>query len=144
MCASIFPLRDPQRMELAELAAMAKDLRALSHLDGTDEFDSYSDPQGVERGLLSSREEWLEAVTRPPRTTTQVNVCIIKASTRDAGCCYAEMLEREHETATLVGEATHFVSHAWRYDLATLVGVLGEFDAQQPGNQEVRCNDLTC
>ena len=51
-----------------ELAAMAKELRALSYLDGKDEFARYADPTSM------TREEWIEAVARPPRTTTQVNV----------------------------------------------------------------------
>lgn len=46
---------------------MAKELRALSHLDGNDEFACYADPTSI------SREEWIEAVMRPPRTTTQVS-----------------------------------------------------------------------
>ena len=54
-------------MGQVELAAMAKELRALSHLDGNDEFARYADPASM------TREEWIEAVTRPPRTTTQVN-----------------------------------------------------------------------
>ena len=43
----------------------------------------------------------------------QVNVCFVKTMTRGSGGCYADMMLRDGETAALVGEATHFVSHAW-------------------------------
>ena len=43
----------------------------------------------------------------------QVNVCFVKRATRGTGGCYADMMLRDGETAPLVGEATHFVSHAW-------------------------------
>ena len=42
-----------------------------------------------------------------------MNVCFVKDATRGSGCCYAAMLMCDVETAPLVGEATHFVSHAW-------------------------------
>ena len=43
-------------MGQVELAAMAKELRALSHLDGNDEFARYADPTSM------TREQWIEAV----------------------------------------------------------------------------------
>lgn len=43
----------------------------------------------------------------------QVGVCFVKVATRGSGGCYADMMLRDGETAPLVGEATHFVSHAW-------------------------------
>ena len=43
----------------------------------------------------------------------QVNVCFVKVATRGSGGCYADMMLRDGETVPLVGEATHFVSHAW-------------------------------
>jgi hypothetical protein len=55
---------DVEARSASELRSLAKSVRALSHLEGTVEFASYEDPS-------HPREFWLEALQKPPTTTTQ-------------------------------------------------------------------------
>jgi hypothetical protein len=119
-----------EAMDLPALRTLAKEARTHSGLDGDEEFACYADP-------AMTREAWLEALRRPPTTTTQVNVCIIKPATRDLGGSYAAtVLAGERDPSShepFVGNPTDFVSHAWRYCFADLVAsLLTEAEAPKP------------
>jgi len=111
-----------ENMDLQALRALAKEARTHSAFDGAKEFAHYDGTVPV------TREAWLEALRRPPRTTTQVNVCIIKPSTRDLGGSYAATVlasQRDPSSGELfVDTPTDFVSHAWQYCFADLVAAL--------------------
>ena len=104
-----------EAMSLPELRDLGRELRVNSHLDGVAEFATYLDE-------TMTREYWLDAVRRPPRTTTHVNLCIVKPTTKPLGGSYATtVLANQPEMA---GRPTDFVSHAWRYDFAAFVSAV--------------------
>ena len=102
-------------MSAHELRELARELRVFSDLDGTAEFAKYDD-------TCIGREEWLEAVNAPPVTTTQVNLCIVKPSTKALGGSYADTLLAGQPWYT--GPPTDFASHAWRYSFASFVDAI--------------------
>ena len=89
-----------------------------------------------------------ETRTDETRSWTTFDLCkhVVKPATSDARCSesYAELLRRgavassSHRYLPAVGASTHFISHAWMYPVATLVGALSELTAQREwhvGNQ---------
>mmetsp|Transcript_27418 Transcript_27418/g.71983 ORF Transcript_27418/g.71983 Transcript_27418/m.71983 type:complete len:772 (-) Transcript_27418:76-2391(-) len=109
-----------ERLDDAALRQLAADYRVFSDLDGMTEHRLLHGPR------QASREELVEALCRPPHTTTQVNLCIVKPDTLAAGCSYAEMLLRTGRGPGNVGKPTVFLSHAWRYSFVATVDALIE------------------
>jgi len=100
---------------LERLRELAKELRVYSSLDGSEEFPKYDD-------ATISREKWLQLICSCPKTTTHVNLCLIKPATKDLNGSYATtVLAGQTE---YVGPPTDFASHAWRYDFAHFVNAL--------------------
>lgn len=96
------------------LRALAKELRVYSHKDGKTEFSKYDD-------RTIPRAEWHAAIHQPPTTTTHVNICIVKPTTKGTGGSYATLLRGD---GTLVGAPTDFASHAWRYNFSAFVDAI--------------------
>ena len=102
-------------LDLPSLRELAKSYRVFSDMDGADEYKLL-----YQASAPVSREELLEALRKPPTTTTQVNLCIVKPDTLDMGCAYARMLEARGDGGGMVGKPTAFISHAWRVRALTL------------------------
>ena len=77
----------------------------------------------VLRDLLKEAQE--EGLT----TTSEVCNGLIKPRTEEKQCAYVDTLPSD-----LVADATVFVSHAWRYDLADSVDVMEQYEAEHPGS----------
>lgn len=107
---------DVQTMSSASLRSLAEQLRVYSGLDGEEEFAKYKDTS-------VSDKTWLSAVRSPPTTTTHINLCIVKPSTKDTGACYAR-LPVVAEQVGFVGTPTDFISHAWRYTFKDMVAAV--------------------
>ena len=113
----VAPIADLGALDDERLLDLAWEYRLFS--DRADEWDHYTQKKAVTRDAL------LAGLRRPPRTTTQVVVCIIKPDTLKEGCSFALMMQqRGGALADLVGRPTIFVSHAWRYDYADFVGAV--------------------
>ena len=125
---------DIQNLDDGALRALAKDLRVFSNEDGKTEFAKYDD-------VTIPRTEWHAAIHQPPTTTTHVNICIVKPTTKDKACSYAMLFRGD---AAMVGAPTDFISHAWRYDFAALVDAIeAEADAHEsPGGRRYYWNDI--
>ena len=68
------------------LLEIARAYRVFSEMDGGEEFGRY------DGRIQVSNEEVLAALKRPPTTTTQVNICIVKPDSLEARCSYARMV----------------------------------------------------
>lgn len=119
-------------MPIEEIRKLAEELRVHSDLDGDIEFGNKNkNISGKYENKNISREAWVQKLMMPPRTTTQVNVCIIKPRTKKLGGSYATtVLCGKNDSITGLPYArqcpTDFVSHAWRCDFAELVNALEE------------------
>jgi hypothetical protein len=117
-----------EQMDLPALRALAKEARTHSDLDGEEEFARYADP-------AVTSQAWLEALRRPPTTTTLVNVCIIKPATLALGGSYATtVLAGACDPSSgefFVGIPSDFVSHTWRYCFPDLVAALAAEDERR-------------
>jgi len=100
-------------MDNSTLRQLAKELRVHSNLNGTEEFALYDD-------ITTDDQEWRNAISNPPTTTTHINLCIVKPRTKGTGACYAESIIRPSHPKW-VGTPTDFLSHAWRYNFKALV-----------------------
>ena len=109
-------------MDNASLRGLARELRVHSRLDGAEEFALYDDDTIAD-------QVWRDAISSPPTTTTQVNLCVVKPSTKGTGQCYAEAIVRP-EHPEWVGIPTDFLSHAWRYEFRDLVRCLVDHAAE--------------
>lgn len=105
---------DIEKLSDDALRALAKELRVYSNEDGKTEFAKYNDPK-------IPRAEWHAAIHQPPTTTTHLNICIVKPTTKGTGGSYAKLLRGDEK---LVGVPTDFVSHAWRYNFAAFVDAI--------------------
>jgi hypothetical protein len=101
----------------------------LSHLDGPNEYGRYSGEIPVER------DEWIALLQKPPHTTSQVCVVIVKVDTAASGLSYVNYVKSQEDRdggegdTSEFGEPTLFLSHAWRYDFKNLVGAVeGHFE----------------
>ena len=114
-------LEQLENLDLKSLRMLSLECRVFSDLDGDAEFSRYS-PQSP----LKDKQSYIKALSQCPRTTTHVNVFIVKPDTLTAETCYAKkILKEEKQNAhELVGVPTLFLSHAWRYDFKTLMSAL--------------------
>ena len=96
---------------IGDLRSLARSYRVFSFMDGADEFGRYDGTVPL------TRAEILTALETPPHTTSQVSELIVRPRTMQLKCSYAEMLRPSED----VGLPTCFLSHAWRYDFASLV-----------------------
>jgi hypothetical protein len=96
----------------------------LSHLDGPNEYGRYSGEIPVER------DEWIALLQKPPHTTSQVCVVIVKVDTAASGLSYVNYVKSQEDRdggegdTSEFGEPTLFLSHAWRYDFKNLVNAV--------------------
>ncbi|MDP2437630.1 MAG: hypothetical protein Q8P67_17955, partial [archaeon] len=78
-------------------------------------------------------------------TTAEISELVVKPMTRDRGCSLAELLEADdgallREWRGKAGEATVFVSHAWRYRFDEVVETAGAFSrarAEAPAKKKI-------
>ena len=84
-------------------------------------------PQGVRFKVL--RDLLQEAQGLGLSSTTEVCNGLIKPRTEEQKCAYVDTLP-----ADAVADATVFISHAWRYDLADSVDVMEQYEAEHPGS----------
>ena len=116
----------PDRLDTLESCrTWGRRYRVFSHLDGDEEFQRYDGKIPV--GL----EKWKKALNRPPMTTTQVNICIVKVDTFEAKTSYCEMLRSRGETH-MIGVPTCFLSHAWQYYFKNLVEAVKDHFSEHP------------
>ena len=84
-------------------------------------------PQGVRFPVL--RDLLQEAQALGLTTTTEVCNGLIKPRTEKNRCAYADTLP-----AGMVADATVFISHTWRYDLADSIDVMEQHEKSHPGS----------
>ena len=84
-------------------------------------------PQGVRFKVL--RDLLQEAQGLGLSSTTEVCNGLIKPRTEEQKCAYVDTLP-----ADAVADATVFVSHAWRYDLADSIDVMEQHEKEHPGS----------
>lgn len=108
-----------ENMDLKSLRMLSLECRAFSEMDGNDEFSRYSDLSPLKA------QDYINALSQVPTTTTHVNIFIVKPDTLSSECCYAKKLLKEDKNASeLVGIPNLFLSHAWRYSFHTLMSAL--------------------
>lgn len=68
-------------------------------------------------------------------STEDVCNAIIKPATLDGRCSYAELLQQDGDSAQrYLGQATVFVSHAWKYKFLDLVDTVEDYEQEEdPG-----------
>eukprot|EP00049_Salpingoeca_infusionum_P000128 m.37472 g.37472 ORF g.37472 m.37472 type:complete len:480 (+) comp10098_c0_seq1:127-1566(+) len=90
-------------------------------------FEAGEQPKGVRLGVMRSILE--QASKLGARTTTEVCQQLIIPATEASKKPYIELLD-----ASDVGNATVFISHAWKYPLAHSVNVMEQYEQDHPNS----------
>lgn len=99
---------------------------------------------GVSTSFLRTFQQQ-HALSGKTLTTTDVCETIIKPATASQHCAYVDLLRDTKDAATgqpVLGKATVFVSHAWKYEINDAIATMVEFAAQNQNTPQYFWFDL--